>query len=159
MGRQVTGWLGTWQTHRRVRAAILLLAVLGVVNVGSHLFDWLVWTFEPDFVVNGVGSHQPSSELLIAGGEYFLALDVIGARPPATFNQGGETLAKCLVDISLHSQQGNVPFLSNPHEVQLINGTSDGTLENVMVVPGTGWYNFYVVADDGCEWQLKVSKL
>lgn len=153
-------WIRTWYARRRIRAAVLVLAVVGAWNVGSHFADWAVWTFEPSPLVHSGTGTQDSPTYLLAAGHYSFSLDVTGAKAPATVVQGGQTLATCLVGLSMHSQSGDALFLPVPESVNLINGVStSGTLLYFSAIPGTGWYDFYVVAPAGCEWKLAIDRI
>ena len=154
-----SGWR-EWRNKSGTWVALWALAAIGAVSVASHVIDGLVWTFEPSsFVESGTGSHR-GSERLLAAGSYAFKLDVTGATPSASTVQGGQAVATCLVGLSLHSQSGDAVFLPVPESVHLINGVSTSpTLLYFSVVPGTGWYDFYVAADNGCEWKLTVDKI
>jgi hypothetical protein len=146
---------------RRIpKPIIVLLVLLGVANFISHAIDGLVWTFEPSpLVLSGIGNKQ-GPETLLAAGPYSFSLDVTGAQAPATSVENGQTVATCLVELSLHSQPGDVVFLPVPESVHLTNNISmSETLLYFTVVQGTGLYDFYIVADPGCEWRLTVDRV
>jgi hypothetical protein len=146
--------------NRFVSWAVWLLAVFGALSLLSHVFDGLVWAFEPDPIVESGSGNHDGPEHLLASGKYFLALDVTGAGPAATVEQGGQSLANCRMQLSLQSQAGSPPFLPVPETVRLINGVStSASLDYSVEVAGTGLYTLYVQASTGCEWRLTVSKL
>ncbi len=160
MTKLLAGWLETLYASKRGRAAVLVFAVLGAWNVGSHVADWAVWTFEPSpLTETGVGT-QDSPKLLLAAGQYSFSLDVTGAKEPATTIRNGQTVATCLMTLSMHALSGDALFLPVPESVDLVNGVETSpTLLYFTDIAGTGWYDFYIVTHDGCEWRLTVDKI